>query len=83
MRNNESLGAVEAASESAFGSGRERSGASRRHRLSVEECRRIVGPDCHDDDQRMQRLRDYLYTIADFAIDEYLSLRRQPTPVPA
>ena len=42
--------------------------------LTVEKCRKILGPDCKLSDSEIEARRDQLYGLADVSIDVYKSL---------
>ena len=45
--------------------------------LSNEQCRQILGADCHPTEAELAELRDQLYALADIAIVVFLEQRSQ------
>jgi hypothetical protein len=51
-----------------------------RQRLSLEECRNLIGPSCQLSDEELEKLRDSLYGLADIVIESYLEKKTTGTP---
>lgn len=43
--------------------------------LSLEQCRRLLGPGCELSDEELERLRDELYALADIAVAGFVDAR--------
>lgn len=50
--------------------------------LSLDQCRRILGPECQLTDGEQERLRDEMYALADIAITTLLEARARTNPAP-
>jgi len=44
--------------------------------LSIEQCRKVLGPACELTDSALESFRDQLYGLADIGIDLFLGLPR-------
>ena len=43
--------------------------------LTIEQCRQVLGSDCHLSDSELEALRDQLYALADITITVFLGRR--------
>jgi hypothetical protein len=43
--------------------------------LSLEQCRKLLGPGCKLSDSELEALRDQLYGLADIAIETFIEKR--------
>jgi len=50
--------------------------------LSLDQCRRVLGPECQLTDAELERLRDEMYALADIAITTLLEARARTKPQP-
>jgi hypothetical protein len=48
-----------------------------RQRLSLEECRNLIGPSCQFFDEELEKVRDSMYGLADIMIEAYLEKRNR------
>ena len=45
--------------------------------LTLEQCRKVLGPECKLSDSELEALRDQLYGLADIAIEAFSEQRDQ------
>jgi hypothetical protein len=50
--------------------------------LNLDQCRRVLGPECQLTDGELERLRDEMYALADIAITTLLEARARTNPAP-
>lgn len=50
--------------------------------LSLDDCRRILGPDAPDDDQDLAERRDYAYRLARLIAEMYEEIARETVARP-
>jgi hypothetical protein len=43
--------------------------------ISLDECRKLLGPTCELSDEELERLRDDLYALADIVVTAFLERR--------
>lgn len=50
--------------------------------LSLEECRKLLGPDCPEKDSDLELLRSSVFGFAEIVVDEFLKQQtlRKETP---
>jgi len=52
----------------------------RQHRLSLEECRKILGEDAPADERQLEEQRDQAYRLASLLLEIYLAEKARAGP---